>query len=159
MNVITWKKALILWLTEKVEVLEFHPLTVCTPRAKFPVPSIVRLKAYVAGTLHRKVRFSKHNVYLRDSGICQYCGKQCSRGELTIDHVVPISKQGPENWSNVVAACRNCNQKKGNRTPAAAGMPLLREPEAPKWVTSVEMELYSAKIPSTWRPYLNIKTG
>lgn len=159
LRVITWQKAIILWLTEKVDVIDFHDLFVSSPRAKFPVPSIIRLRTYVSTSAHRVVRFSKQNVYLRDSGTCQYCGKRCSPKELTIDHVIPVSKQGLENWGNVVAACRSCNQKKGNRTPAAAGMPLLREPEAPQWMTSVELELRNALIPQTWRVYLNTKAS
>lgn len=150
---------MILWLTEKVEVVEFHNFFISSPQASFPVPSIIRLRAYVSSHQHRLVRFSKQNVYLRDSCTCQYCGKKCSNKELTIDHVIPVSKQGPENWSNVVAACRHCNQKKGNRTPAAAGMPLLREPEPPRWMTAVELELRNAPVPSTWRAYLHSKAG
>jgi 5-methylcytosine-specific restriction endonuclease McrA len=151
---------MIMWLTEKVEVVEFHQFFVSTTRVKFPVPSIIRLKSYVSYAPHRFVRFSKQNVYLRDSSTCQYCGKKCSQKELTIDHVIPVSKQGPENWSNVVAACRHCNQRKGNRTPAAAGMPLLREPEAPQWMTAVELELRnSVTVPMTWKAYLNLKAG
>lgn len=159
LNVISWQKSIVLWLTGKVEVLEFHELFVHSPSAVFPVPSVIRLKTYVPSLNHRRVRFSKYNVYLRDRGVCQYCGKKCSNHELTIDHVIPVSKQGPENWNNVVAACRGCNQKKGNRTPAAAGMPLLKEPESPRWVTAVELELSNAPIPKTWRSYLNLKTG
>jgi 5-methylcytosine-specific restriction endonuclease McrA len=159
LKVISWKKALVLWLSEKVEVLEFHNFSVNSPRAKFPVPSIIRLRSYVSANSHRRVRFSKQNVYLRDLCTCQYCGKKCSNKELTIDHVIPVSKQGPETWSNVVAACRHCNQKKANRTPAAAGMPLLREPEPPHWMTPVELELRNSKVPQTWRTFLNLKTG
>ena len=159
LKVVNWQRALILWLSEKVEVIEFHEYFVSSPNAKFQVPSIIRLRSYISSAAHRRVRFSKQNVYLRDLGICQYCGKNCSNKELTIDHVIPVSKQGPENWSNIVAACRHCNQRKGNRTPAAAGMPLLREPESPKWLTSVELELRNTKIPMAWRDYLNLKAG
>lgn len=159
LKVVSWQKAVLLWLTEKVEVLEFHDFYVRSARAQFPVPSVIRLRAYISKGAHRHIRFSKQNVYLRDAGVCQYCGKKCSTKELTIDHVIPVSKQGPETWSNVVAACRHCNQKKGNRTPVAAGMPLLREPEPPGWMTPVELELRHATIPKTWRMYLNLKTG
>jgi 5-methylcytosine-specific restriction endonuclease McrA len=159
LKVISWQRALILWLSEKVEVLEFHDSYISSSRAQFPIPSIIRLKSYISSAAHRRIRFSKHNVYLRDLGTCQYCGKRCTNKEFTIDHVIPVSKQGPENWSNVVAACRHCNQKKGNRTPAAAGMPLLREPGPPRWMTPLELELRNAKIPTTWRAYLKLKTG
>lgn len=154
MKIVSWQKALILWFSEKVEVLEYHDLFINSPRRQFPIPSVIRLRAYVTTGSFRRVRFSKQNVYLRDACTCQYCGKKCSNKELTIDHVIPLSKQGPETWSNVVAACRHCNQKKGNRTPAAAGMPLLREPEPPHWMTSIQLELRNSKIPLTWHSYI-----
>lgn len=154
MKVISWQKAMILWMSEKVEVLEFHDLYIHTMKTKYPIPSVIRLKTYISMSNYRRVRFSKQNVYLRDSGICQYCGKKCSNKELTIDHVIPISKQGPETWGNVVAACRSCNQKKGNRTPSAAGMPLLREPESPHWMTTIELELKNSKMPQSWQHYI-----
>ncbi len=155
MKIISWQKAMILWLSEKVEVIEFHDIHINTTRARFPIPSVIRLRTYISMANYRRVRFSKQNVYLRDSCTCQYCGKKCSNKELTIDHVIPISKQGPETWSNVVAACRSCNQKKGNRTPSAAGMPLLREPESPHWMTSIELELSNSKIPQEWHHYIS----
>ncbi len=160
MNVISWQKAMVLWFSEKVEVIEFHDIYVHSARAQFPIPSVIRLRAYISSVAFRRVRFSKQNVYLRDSHICQYCGKRCANKELTIDHVIPLSKQGPENWNNVVTACRHCNQKKGNRTPVTAGMPLLKEPEAPHWITPVELELRDdTTAPLLWQNYLNYKTG
>ncbi len=160
LKVIGWQKAIVLWLSEKVEVIEFHGIYINSTYAQFPLPSIIRLKSYCPLSSYRRIRFSKQNVFLRDASTCQYCGKKCSSKELTIDHVIPVSKQGPENWNNVVAACRRCNQKKGNRTPASAGMPLLREPEPPNWMTPIEFELRSTNsIPSGWKPYLNLKSG
>lgn len=160
MRIITWQKAMVLWLSEKVEVIEFHDLRINSARATFPIPSVIRLKSYISTMAFRRVRYSKQNVYLRDGHVCQYCGKRCSSKELTIDHVIPLSKQGPENWDNVVTACRHCNQRKGNRTPVTAGMPLLREPEAPHWMTPIELELQGdATVPQLWQHYLNIKTG
>jgi 5-methylcytosine-specific restriction endonuclease McrA len=63
-----------------------------------------------------------------------YCGVRFSRGELTRDHVLPISKRGRDEWENVVSACLACNLKKGNRTPQEANMPLLAVPYRPSWV-------------------------
>ena len=62
-----------------------------------------------------------------------YCGNKCQTVSLTRDHVVPLSKGGKDLWSNVVTACRNCNIRKGNRTPESSHMPLLAIPYIPNW--------------------------
>jgi 5-methylcytosine-specific restriction endonuclease McrA len=64
-------------------------------------------------------------VFRRDGHACQYCG---AKGALTLDHVVPQSRGGPDTWENLVAACAPCNQKKAARTPDEAGMRLARAP-------------------------------
>lgn len=73
-----------------------------------------------------------------------------------MDHVLPQSRGGIHEWANVVAACGPCNNKKGNKTPREARMPLLKKPSQPKWLPSKEFA-YSKekKCPQAWRPYLN----
>ncbi|MBA2238630.1 MAG: HNH endonuclease [Lysobacter sp.] len=73
-------------------------------------------------------------LFARDSHLCLYCGRDCHRPQLTRDHVLPVSKGGRDVWENVVAACFQCNSRKGNRTPQQAGMPLLAVPYRPSWV-------------------------
>ena len=73
-------------------------------------------------------------LFARDRHLCLYCGDQFSRGALTRDHVLPISRQGKDEWENVVSACLACNLKKSNRTPQQAKMPLLAVPYRPSWV-------------------------
>lgn len=73
-------------------------------------------------------------LFARDRMLCLYCGNPFHRGELTRDHVVPISRGGRDEWQNVVTACWHCNVRKGNRTPGQAGMPLLAVPYRPSWV-------------------------
>lgn len=70
-------------------------------------------------------------LFARDDHRCMYCGFQFDRRELTRDHVVPKVQGGPDSWSNVVAACKACNNSKGGRTPEEAGMKLLAVPFAP----------------------------
>ncbi|WP_458069842.1 HNH endonuclease [Rhodanobacter sp. BL-MT-08] len=73
-------------------------------------------------------------LFARDRHLCLYCGNHFTRGELTRDHVLPISKHGADVWENVVSACLHCNLKKSNRTPQQANMPLLAVPYRPSWV-------------------------
>lgn len=71
--------------------------------------------------------YSFKGVLRRDGYTCAYCGGPAT----TIDHVVPRCQQGPSTWTNSVAACRTCNERKGGRTPEEAGMPLLWAPTQP----------------------------
>ncbi|MFP4194516.1 MAG: HNH endonuclease [Desulfobacterales bacterium] len=50
-------------------------------------------------------------------GICHYCGRQVPPGELTMDHIIPISRGGKSTRSNVVPCCKDCNTQKKSRLP------------------------------------------
>lgn len=75
---------------------------------------------------------TKAGVYRRDRGVCAYCGRPIPIEDASLDHVVPQSLGGPATWDNLVNACRRCNEKKANRTPEQAGMPLRFQPFTPK---------------------------
>ncbi|MFI6075395.1 HNH endonuclease [Actinoplanes sp. NPDC051343] len=97
----------------------------------YPIPTVVRLVSYVV-TRWRHSRgpaWSRAGVLVRDGRRCGYCGGAAS----TIDHVVPRSRGGGNEWRNTVAACGRCNNRKGDRTPSEARMPLLVTPYAPTW--------------------------
>ena len=79
--------------------------------------------------------------------------------DLTIDHVLPASWGGPKTWTNVVTACRPCNQKKADRTPEKAHMPLLKIPKAPSWLPVIDYEIAPNTTPENWRDYLRFKTN
>lgn len=57
-------------------------------------------------------------ILIRDEYMCAYCGRKAD----TVDHIMPKSKGGTEDPSNLVACCKRCNMKKNNRTPEEAGM-------------------------------------
>ena len=77
------------------------------------------------------VPFSRANIYARDDHSCQYCGEVFPTAELTFDHVVPVAQGGRKDWENIVTCCITCNRRKGGRTPAEAGMHLIRVPKRP----------------------------
>jgi 5-methylcytosine-specific restriction endonuclease McrA len=158
-KVISWERAMVLWFCEKVEILEYHNLFVRSARSRFQLPSVLKLKTYVYPNHLRHVRFSRENIYLRDNYTRQYCGKKFTPNELTLDHVVPVSKLGPKNWQNLVSACRRCNQIKADRTPQAAGMKLLKEPLTPKWLPSLELDPQFNSFPDSWLNYFQLKTS
>ena len=93
-----------------------------------PWPVVIRLVRYVAARwLHREAAWSRQNLLRRDRRTCAYCG---GRAE-TVDHVLPASRGGRWEWANTVAACERCNSRKGDRTPAEAGMLLRFRPFVP----------------------------
>ncbi len=79
---------------------------------------------------HAHVGLTKHRLFVRDHHVCAYCGHTHVESELTVEHIVPVSRRGRHEWTNVVTACRSCNTRKGNRRPEEAGMPLLYVPYA-----------------------------
>jgi 5-methylcytosine-specific restriction endonuclease McrA len=117
------------------------------------VPRVILLLAYDR-VPRRYVRFSRYNIYARDQNRCQYCGRQFARTELNLDHVVPRSKGGTSTWENVVCSCHRCNRLKGGRTPADAGMRLVRQPRRPQW-TPFMTETFSLRRYKEWMPFLS----
>jgi 5-methylcytosine-specific restriction endonuclease McrA len=154
LKLISWQKALLLWFQGKVEILEYHTVSARSASASFQLPSVMRLKKYISPRRSTRLRFSRENIYLRDDHTCQYCAQKFAARDLTLDHVVPASKFGRKDWTNVVTACRSCNHRKGNRTPLGAGMPLLNEPIIPTWLPVIQPHFQIDDIPEEWRPYL-----
>ena len=96
----------------------------------YPFPRVLRLVRYVAMRWrHRAPRWSRNRLLDRDSRVCCYCGAPAT----TVDHVVPLSRGGRNDWLNTVAACRPCNNRKGDRSPSAAGLALRSQPFVPSW--------------------------
>ena len=93
-----------------------------------PWPAVIRLVRYVAAKwLYREAAWSRQNLLRRDRHRCAYCGGRAT----TVDHVLPASRGGGWTWDNTVAACERCNHRKGDRTPAEAGMELRIHPFVP----------------------------
>jgi len=150
LNVTSVKRAIVLVVLEKAEMVENgRGEYIHSPSSKFPKPSVVRLLHYVHPRL-KAVRFTRSNIIKRDGGLCQYCGE--NKKELTIDHVIPLSIGGSDSWSNCVACCKECNNKKSNRTPFSAGMELVRKPKEP--TPLYFLSIRSANNKSEWRKYL-----
>ena len=77
----------------------------------------------------RMLHPNRRNLLLRDDHTCQYCGHRGQAQELTIDHVVPVSRGGaPSSWENQVVACRRCNGRKADRLPEEVNLRLARPP-------------------------------
>ncbi|NJM10320.1 MAG: HNH endonuclease, partial [Bdellovibrionaceae bacterium] len=132
---------MILWFQDKVEVLEFHTVSVRSPSRSYQLPAVIRLKTYHRPYLSLTVRLSRQNIFLRDNHICQYCYNKFTEKKLTVDHVIPLSKGGRHEWTNVVTACSQCNNRKGDKSPEKANLRLLKRPEKPRWLPNRDLEL------------------
>jgi 5-methylcytosine-specific restriction endonuclease McrA len=127
--------------------------TVGTANCRVRIPRIVVLQAYERVPKGR-IRFSRHNIFVRDDHTCQYCRKLLPRRQLNLDHVIPRSQGGKTNWENVVTSCIPCNFRKGGRTPEQAGMRLFRAPHKPRWAELVHPPRLRARY-REWLPFLN----
>jgi 5-methylcytosine-specific restriction endonuclease McrA len=122
-------------------------------RFDLAVPRIVRLLFY--DRLPRTaVKFTRRNIYARDRSRCQYCGRRFPTSELSLDHVVPRSRGGEANWTNIVCCCVACNVRKGGRLPQEAGLKLVAEPVKPKRSPVVTLQLNSQRYAS-WKQFLD----
>ncbi len=101
-------------------------------------PTVIRLVRYVHVPRRFRRQVTHTFLFARDDYSCQYCGKHRSdlRGRqfLTRDHILPRSRGGLNAWDNVVTSCSPCNNRKGDRLPAEAGLMLRRTPKEPNYV-------------------------
>ena len=150
-NVCTMRRAAVLVLKERAEVLEERNGSLRSERMEMRRPCVIRLVRYVRipRDVHRR-KITRKAVLARDSWTCQYCGT--SKPGLTVDHVIPRSRGGKSVWENIVAACASCNRRKGNRLPKEVSMHPRHLPRPPG--PMVFIRISSPRIPVTWERYL-----
>lgn len=147
-KIINWQKAMILLLTNRAEVIdEYQDKLIRSVSSSYKLPKILRL--FQNHKISLNVKFTRMNVFFRDQFQCQYCSIKLPAPELTFDHVVPVSQNGPTSWENVVTCCRSCNGKKGSKSLKQAGMTLLKAPKKPRWSPELCLRL-SAEDPREW---------
>lgn len=76
-------------------------------------------------------------LFARDGGMCMYCGDKPHRSQLSRDHIVPISRGGGDSWTNVITACKRCNNRKAGYTLEEVSMKLLAVPFVPTYAEYV----------------------
>ncbi len=124
-------------------------------RTAFPVPSVIRRRIYINIRQRREASgMRRTRIYMRDKFRCQYCGEKKAPSELTLDHILPRSRGGDNSPFNVVTACVSCNQRKGNRTPSEARMPLLTPQSALRVKLERVVLCHYAEARAEWRKYL-----
>src|SRR5213082_38074 len=145
-NVCTVRRAVVLLLKEKAEVIEHGGWNLRSTSQSIQRPVVIRLVTYVRipRDTHRR-KITRRAVFARDSWTCQYCG---ARSNLTVDHVIPKSKGGASSWENIVASCAPCNRRKGDHLLRQVGMHPRTEPRTPR--PEVFIHVASPTIPAAW---------
>jgi 5-methylcytosine-specific restriction endonuclease McrA len=133
-NITSWKRAFVLLLKEKAQIINHR---------------VIRLVEYIKipFTKLRNNKPTRSAIYARDGHKCQYCG---ATRKLTIDHVIPKSKGGSDDWDNLVVACSSCNIKKGDKYLEHTGMKLARVPMQPR--THLDVAISQTNL-IEWREY------
>lgn len=151
LSVVTARRAVVLLVNRKADLVHAGDQVWSSERDQIQVPTVIRLRRYVRVPFRRRIPLNRKAVFARDRHRCQYCGSSAEN----LDHVVPRSRGGDHTWENVVAACRRCNTRKGDRTPDEAGMPLRATPRAPRrhgWIL-----IGSSALPDpSWDQYLSM---
>ena len=135
LQLVSERRAVVLLLAGRAESVAIaeDPPRCRSASMEVEIPSIVRLHDMVR--LPTKVRtppLTRRALLLRDGYRCAYCLGHAD----TIDHVVPRSRGGRHEWTNVVAACRRHNMQKGDRLVEELGWSMsfeARVPEGPWW--------------------------
>lgn len=146
-NCVSWKRAMRLILKGSAQIVEASDQTISNFEGTyvFVIPKIIRLVKYIHGVFRAKVSYTKTNIMIRDKFRCGYCE---SKENLTIDHVVPISKGGKSTWENSVTACKPCNSSKGNKLLENSGLTLrIPKPRCPNHVEFIrnKIELFGSE--------------
>ena len=137
LNVCSLRRACVLLLKAKAELVDALERPLRSASASLPYPVVIRLLSYVRRPRAAARRITRRAVFARDGHSCQYCGIEGVR--LTVDHVLPRSRGGRNTWKNTVAACETCNHRKGDRTPAEAGLVLRVKATVPTWGTLIHL--------------------
>lgn len=150
LSVCTAKRAVVLVFLGKAEIVENSDgIRVHSVTDSWPLPSVVRLGAYIR-VPQKRILLSRKNILKRDGHRCMYCGT--THGRMSVDHILPKLRGGTDTWENLVCACHKCNNKKGNRTPEEANMPLLGKARRPNHITFIQQ--FIGIKDKRWRPYL-----
>lgn len=150
LSVCNIKKAFLLLYLGKAElIINDDRKSIRTIRRNYPWPSVIRIAKYI-NVPYKRVVLTRRNILRRDGYKCAYCG----RGDLplTVDHIIPKARGGDDNWENLISACTKCNNKKGDRTPEEARMPLNIRPFKPNHVMFIKNVV--GKLDDKWKPYL-----
>lgn len=131
LNITTPQRGFILVDKGKAEIIKADANPIICGFKTYIRPVIIRLLNYIRHH-NKRLKINRNRVFKRDNYQCVYCG---SRKELTLDHVIPKSRGGGNDWTNLVTSCSKCNVKKADRTPEEAKMKMTQKPFEPSLIS------------------------
>lgn len=144
------------WTELSASMVESPSGFVHTPTLKIAIPEMIRLTKYDK-LPKTEVKFTRRNIYEHYKNTCCYCGKVFKSLDLNLDHVIPRSRGGKTDWTNIVTSCIPCNSKKDNQTPEEAKMKLIIQPSKPRWKGSISLLKFSSpiKVRKSWQSVID----
>jgi len=143
---VTWDE----WITLAVREGDY---AVSTARGAIRVPTVI-VAVNFAKVPKKRPKLCSKTIRERDGNRCQYTGKLLKPDEGSLDHVLPRSRGGRDEWENLVWSSKDVNARKGDRLPHEAGLKLLSVPRAPKELPVTAL-LRNAHGVAEWKLFLN----
>ncbi len=143
LNLTSTRRGFILVDKGKAEIIKSDDNPINANFTAYVRPLIIRLLSYIKFS-RKTSKVNRNRIYKRDNHECVYCG---SVKQLTLDHVIPKSRGGKNEWTNLVTCCFKCNLKKGNRTPEEAKMIMKHKPYVPSIMND------NATLNKAWTEY------
>lgn len=143
------------WVELSKSISEHPAGFIHTPTLRLAIPEVITLKVFDR-VPKQEVPFTRRNIYHHYANKCCYCGRHFPSSELNLDHVIPRSRGGGTDWSNIVTACIPCNLRKGNRLPHEAGMKLIIPLSRPKLRAGVTLLARSPiRMRRSWQRFID----
>jgi 5-methylcytosine-specific restriction endonuclease McrA len=141
---------------EVSQIIHDHPSGyVTTPTFRIAIPEVIVLQRYDKMPVG-EVKFTRRNIYEHYGHRCCYCGHKFNTQELNLEHVLPKSRGGKTDWSNIVTSCVPCNLRKADKLPEEAHMKLLIKPTKPRWRGSASLVLKAPfKMKASWQRFID----
>ena len=149
LSVASAKRSVALLLGKKINVIKTSKLEIRSENKIINIPKVALLTYYVKAPYARRVALNRSNIFIRDFNTCQYCGNNAE----SIDHIIPKSKGGLHEWSNVVACCKKCNLVKADKLLNQTILKLKNFPAKPEgnfWIKTI----IGSKPDPEWKEYL-----
>ena len=149
LSVANAKRSVSLLLSKKINVIKKSKLQIRSENKIIYIPKVALLTYYVKAPYARRVALNRSNIFIRDFYTCQYCGSKAE----SLDHIIPKSRGGQHEWSNVVACCKKCNLVKADKLLNQTILKLKNFPIKPEGNFWIKTIIGSNPDPE-WKEYL-----
>ena len=150
-EIISGEQAFLLTWLKKAYAVAYSDKWIHSAKEAFQIPSVIVLFRYI-DEKYFTLPCTRKNILIRDENTCQYCAKTFWDSDLTLDHVMPKSKGGTSTWTNVVSACKPCNQKKRDYLVEDSPVSLIRRPRRPTYRSIIKKKIKTSNL--QWKEYL-----